>query len=109
MNKDTIEVSREKIPKGYSKFFYFDENSAEVLDKLIQWSNEYENKNKNVYKHKVRYHQEKEYDEVYAYFHCGEKITKEAFDILKMDKTCHFPPYAVPYCDSVCYLDIYYQ
>jgi hypothetical protein len=103
MQKETIEVSREKIPKGYSKFSYLNENSGEVLDKLTEFAKGM------VYKHTVRHEQENERDEIYNYFQCGQIITKQVFDELKNNKNCQFPPYAIPYCDLVCYLDIYYQ
>ena len=120
MQKETIEISREKIPKGYGKFFCLSENSEEILNKLVEWSNNYMTPTKDgcllairekpvIYKQQVRYEQGDETEEIYAYFQCGAKITKEEFDKLKSNKDCPFPPYAIPYCDLVCYLDIYYQ
>ena len=40
MNKVTLEISRDPNHiSGYSKFTYLNENSDEILNKLIEWSN----------------------------------------------------------------------
>ena len=90
MNKETIEISREKHIKGYSKFSYLNEDSNEILDKLIEWSRG--NKFK-IYKHKVRHEQ--------------ENIGKSGEMYKFRADNCR--PINIPYCDLVCYLDIYYQ
>lgn len=111
MNKKTIEISREKdFPIGYGKVSYLNENSEEILNKLMDWSQEWENLEKKIYKHKIKYLEENHSDRVYKYFYCGRIIEKEEYDeLLKNPENCLAKPYQVNYCDLVCYLDIYYQ
>lgn len=89
MNKYTKEVSREENIHGYGKYSYLDENSSEILDLLVEFT---KNNNYKIYKHKVRY--------------AEENISTEKFYKFR-NPNC--PPANIPYCDLVCYLDIYCQ
>ncbi len=93
MNKDSIEIERDSNHiSGYGRFTYLEESSEEILDKLIEWSKD---RNEKIYKHKVRYIEENKSKERFYFFDGG------------VDKQC--PTASIPYCDLVCYLDIYYQ
>lgn len=98
MKKDTIEIERtENHISGYGRFFYLNESSEEILNKLIEWSQD--NNGEKIYKHKVRYVEENIGKGGHYFFdgglkQCGEEIC---------------PTANIPYCDLVCYLDIYYQ
>lgn len=92
MNKDSIEIERDSNHiSGYSRFTYLEESSEEILDKLIEWSKD---RTEKIYKHKVRYVQENISDERFYFFDGGMGRCPKA---------------KIPYCDLVCYLDIYYQ
>lgn len=93
MNKETLELERDSNHiSGYSRFSYLNESSEEILDKLIERSKD---KSEKIYKHKVRYVQENPSEERFYFFDGGP------------EKQC--PTAKIPYCDLVCYLDIYYQ
>lgn len=90
MNKETIEIERTLGHVSNTKHFPWNkEDSTYILDKLIEWS---QNKNVNVYTHKIR---------TMAENIKPEKLRKlgEKFD----------PKDDSDFCDFVCYLDIYYQ
>ena len=92
MNKDSIEIERDSNHiSGYSRFTYLEESSEEILDKLIEWS---KGRSEKIYKHKVRYVQENISDKRFYFFDGGMGRCSKA---------------KIPYCDLVCYLDIYYQ
>jgi hypothetical protein len=92
MNKETLEI--ERYPdhiSGYSRSTYLEENSQEILDKLIEWSKD---KVEKIYKHKIRHVEENRSNERFYFFDGGMGRCPKA---------------KIPYCDLVCYLDIYYQ
>ena len=96
MNKETIEIERdENFPSGYGKFAYLREDSSEILDKLIEWSRR---NNHKIYKHKIRYIEEK----------AGE-LGKYNFDEKQWYPKISEIGYNIEKCHLVCYLDIYYQ
>ena len=94
--KVTIEIERMKHICGYGKMNYLDETSESVLDKLIEWSRGNSHK---IYKHRIKYIEEKN-DTYGNYFMDGG---------LKQYGEQLGPSMEIPYCDLVCYLDIYYQ
>ena len=102
MKKETIEILREKHPKGYSKTEYLTDHSTEILDKLVEWS---QDNNYRIYIHKIRHIEENDSNEIYKCFRYGAEIPREQyFENLRKEGY-----YAVYYCELVSYLDIYYQ
>lgn len=106
MKKETIEYFRQNgsifgyeyvtPPKQLSE--------SNVLNFLCKWS---KNKNVEIYSHSLRREYENIGPKVYKYFRYGGEISKETYKIMKKkDKNS---VYFVPYCDTVFYLDIYYQ
>lgn len=92
MNKDTIELSREKDqPYGYSSTRNYTVDSEEVLEAIINWSRN--NLEAKIYKHKVRF--------VY------ENDNGESYDFSKW--IYHDSSIKTTKCDFVNYLDIYWQ
>lgn len=112
MDKDTIELSRDKNHiYGYGLICPSEHESSEslILDKIIEWSqihkwSQYDeqtgeghgflisNKNKKIYKHLIRIEQ--------------ENISTDRFYKPFNGKNGHN---LIPYCDRVIYLDIYWQ
>lgn len=96
MKKHTIELIRRlKHIKGYGIFptVSFDSRPAdseiEVLNRIVEWSS---GKNVSIYKHVVRWE--------------NENISTTDFYTVDLPQV---PISKIPYCDYVCYLDIYYQ
>lgn len=101
MNKDIIEIERTKHIAGYGRFSYLTDSSEEILNKIVEWSYDFSQKLRLpvIYKHKVRYVEENISKEEFYFFDGGlEQMGEEI---------C--PTANIPYCDLVCYLDIYYQ
>ncbi len=113
MNKETIELERDSTHiSGYARGFSLNPDYREystedpfVLDALLEWSQQLDNLNKKVYRHKIRRVEENISDRVYKYFRFGEEVSKEIYDQLIPGMGI----YKVHYCDLVYYLDIYWQ
>lgn len=103
MEKATIELTRNKHISGYTSTAELYDNSPQVLNALVEWS---KGKNVSIYRHKLFRAEENISDEVYAYFHFGQKVSKEQYESLKNHSQSS---YVIHYCELVEYLDIYYQ
>lgn len=96
MNKTTIEIERkDNHPAGYGQTYYFTSESGQILDKLVEWS---KLNNVNIYRHIVRYEQEK-IGELGSY-NFDKSWSQNDIDRDKLN---------IQRCHLVCYLDIYYQ
>lgn len=100
MNKETIELERRvKHIKGYG-FWGMKEwrdNDPEVLDEIVKWS---EGKSVKVYKHTLRIVEENISDTEF-YYYAGVP-SAGIYDNGTLSQK-------IPYCDWVCYLEIYWQ
>ncbi len=109
MTKETIELERD--PNHLKNYNRMDERGTEdqfTLDVLLEWSQQPDNLNKKVYRHKVR-RSEENIGRIDRYWHYGVVITKEQFEEPRPSGADPQGWYTTNYCDLVYYLDIYWQ
>jgi hypothetical protein len=106
MNKATIELTR---IKGHWFSYnlvtppFNDSEDSRLLNALVAWSSEIENKDKKIYRHVLRTEQERIGEDGLAYDHKRNIwINREGGNYPSL-------PYDIPLCDLAYYLDIYYQ
>ena len=98
MNKTTIELRRyENHPCGYGKMNLPNESSSEILDRIIEWAQKPENIGQKVYRHLLRFEEEK-----------GGELGE--YDFSKGGWNAHLDRgHGIQRCHLVIYLDIYHQ
>lgn len=110
MNKETIELARfEGSIFGYGWITQPKETSEEfALNKLVEWS---KNKNVKIYSHATR-RVEENLSKIKFHYACQNGGSNQE-DNKRIYESCprmqEKGNYKIPYCDTVYYLDIWYQ